>query len=120
MMAKQFTSVADMKRNLKPGDKVITTMHQAFAGHDENKKVIYKDETKPVAEVSIVKSTQFAIRREKGDSWMEFPKASRVRFDGSKVTILTPDLRQFPGGYLNDEAEAKLPLIPLLTYEFVD
>jgi hypothetical protein len=55
---------------------------------------------------------------------MYFPKADHICFDGNKVTFLEHDSR-LPsggtlGGYLDNETIAELPMIPLLTYEFLD
>jgi hypothetical protein len=58
----------------KIGQKVRTTYHLAFGGRDAEGKPVYKDEDRGIAEISVVKSTQFALKRPTGDSWMYFPK----------------------------------------------
>ena len=86
-------TVADFKRRIAVGVKLHTTNHLAFAGRDENMKVLYKDEDRGIREVSIVQSTQFALKTEKHDgtfydSWCTFPKASECRVFGDFITFL--------------------------------
>lgn len=122
-METNIKTVADFKRSLKVGQtKLHTTYHKAFGGRDESGKVIYKDEDKGIRVVSIAQSNSFALATPKKedasilvDSWCDYPKASQVVFNSPKsVTILERDYR------IRDKEEKDLPLIPILTYTFVD
>lgn len=105
-------TVADLKRAIKKGIKLSSTYHLAFGGRDEQGNVIYKDEYKGIREVSIVQSTQFALKTmgtdgSYADSWMTFPKLKEVKFnDDGSFTILKEDHR--------DASK----MIPVITYAF--
>lgn len=113
-------NLAEFKRAIIPGVKLHTIWHQATKKDDqgnvcrtENGHIEYTDEDRGEREVSIVQTTQFALKTlQKGeykDSWITFPKASQTKFnDDGSVTILEPDYR-IPAQ----------PLIPILTYKFV-
>lgn len=134
---KTINTIADFKRALTVGTKVATIYHCAFAGRDENKVVIFKDEDKGTREVSIVQSNSFALKTMKNepvygtdnfgnrietgevivkevDSWCQYPKSKDVKFYGNNtVTILEPDTRN---GVKREEGK----MIPVLTYTFID
>jgi hypothetical protein len=121
-----MNSVADFKRELKIGRKLACIHHMDFAGRDAEMKVIYKDKELPVREVSIVQSNAFALKTQQGDkivnSYCGMPKAKETTFKDGKMTILETDSRQFKGGYAHESNPeyASLPMIPVLTYWFVD
>lgn len=112
-------TVAELKRAIKLGAKLAATFHQAYDARmrDERGDVLFTDEYKGIREVSIVQTTQFALktfyRKDSTyrDSWMPFPKRDEVVFnaDGS-FTILAEDFR--------DHSPTKGTLIPLITYSF--
>jgi hypothetical protein len=121
---KQFKTVTEFKKVLSVGDQLKCTYHMAFAGRDQENKVIYKDEERPVRKVSIKQTNSFALKTEKSDgktadSWCSYPKASEAQVENNRITIYQRDLRQRPNGSITREDEQKLPLIPVLSYEFV-
>jgi len=92
-------TVADFKRALKVGTKVHGVYH-AGSKLDESGKVIrladglpeYTDTDLGDSEITIVQSTQFAIKRVWGDgvtrdSWCKFPKASECEIKENSITI---------------------------------
>lgn len=113
-------SLADFKKRLAVGVKLHTTHHQKFAGRHENGsgEVVYKDEDMGIRELSIKQSNSFALktfRQDKNewvDSWCNYPKASECKIlDENTIQILCEDYRV---------REGVKPLIPILTYKFVD
>lgn len=119
-MKTQFKTIADFKRAIKPGTILGTIHHQATkrdeAGNvmrDENGQIIYTEQTLEPAPVSIVQSTQFAVKRtykdKTQDSWCGFPKASKCIIKENSVTILEEDGRK-----------PDRPLIPILTYTVLE
>lgn len=127
-MAKTFTTIAEFKRILQLGDKLKCIYHMDFNGRDAEQQVIYKDKELGVREVSIKQTNSFALKtwredkQEFVDSWCSYPTAKFARVDNGKLIIFERDGRKFKGG-LADESNpeyAALPLVPVLTYEFVD
>ena len=120
-----FNNVAQFKKFLAVGVKLKATHHQAFAGRDEEGKVIYKDQDLGIRPVSIVQTNSFALKttRENGevvDSWCDYPAASQAKVENGKIVMYEPDLRQMKGHVsTNSEEYQNLPLIPILTYEIV-
>ena len=111
-------TISDFKKRIALGVKIHTIYHQAFAGRDENGKLIFKDEDKGTREVSIVQASQFALKTPKDgkfvDSWMKYPKASEVIIlDQNSIQILGEDFR------LPKQHDQKSALTPILTYKFV-
>ncbi len=103
-------TIAELKRAIKVGGKLSSTYHLSFAGRDENGKAIYKDEYKGIREISLVMSTQFALKTfytkdgKYRDSFMPWPKSKEVLFnDDGSFTIL-------------EEMDGKM--IPVITYHF--
>jgi hypothetical protein len=93
-------TVADFKRALKPGVILHTISHRE-SKRDEQGNVIRAEDGLPVftdrdmgnTTVSIVQSTQFAVKRTRTDgttqdSWCAYPKASQVKIEGNSITIL--------------------------------
>lgn len=113
-------TVADFKRRLQVGVKLHATYHQEFAGRNENGngEPVWKDKDLGVREVSIKQSNSFALKTwQEGkqkfeDSWCNYPKASECKIiDENTIQILNEDFRV---------REGVKPLIPILTYKFVD
>ncbi len=106
-------TLADFKRALHVGKKIHTIFHCAFSHRDETGKTFHKDEDKGIREISIVQATQFAVKTTKADgtsvdSWCMFPKASEVKIDGNKITIMEADRVNSNIAY------------PVLTYTLID
>ena len=111
-------TLADFKRRLKVGVNLHTIYHQKFSGNrDEKGQPLYTDEDKGIREISIVKSTQFAIKTTKSDgtivdSWCAYPTTKNlIIVDENTVTILEPDWRE--------KDDKKRKLIPILTHKFI-
>ncbi len=109
-------TLADFKRRLQVGTKLHTTYHCKMIGRDEKQIPIFGDEDKGIREVSIVKSTLFALKTQQGDkavdSYCAYPKATEAKIvDENTITIFEKDSRT---GKDNDA------LIPVLTYKFVE
>ena len=112
-MAIEIKNVSDFKRALTVGTELIMIHHQKSAGRDERGVVIYKDDEPQKRIVKKSLSTQVCFETETGqESWINFPKHTKVKFDGNRVTYYEPDYR------IRDKEEKDLPLIPMLTYIF--
>lgn len=102
-------SVADFKRKLTPGIKLHTVHHKEFSHRDGKGMPVWKDKDMGIAPVKRVMSTQFTILREKQgkevESYMSYPKASEVEFNGNSIVIYET--------YTGEKTK-------LLTYTFVD
>jgi hypothetical protein len=108
-------NLAEFKRAIKVGTKIETTWHQWDGKKGENNYIEYADHTKQ-GEVSIVQSSQFAVKRQKSDgsysdSWMQFPKASECTFKDNSITISYETL-------INTETREK-KIIPFITYKLI-
>ena len=122
-------NVAQFKKALQIGVMLKAVHHQAFAGRDEDGKVIYKEESLGVRPVSIVQTNSFALATEKVkdgvkslvDSWCDYPKAKESKIENGVLTIYVKDTRKFPGGVLREGNPDydNLPLIPILSYTIV-
>ena len=118
-----INTVADFKRELQLGRKVVGIRHTKIVGRDDEKKVIYADEELAIREVSIKQTNRFALKttRTNGeivDSWCDYPKAKESKVENNRITIFEKDLRQSKGGCMmegNPEYDC-LPMIPVLTY----
>lgn len=121
---KTFNSVNEFKKILEKGDKLLCTSHMAVAGRDENLQPIFKDEIKPVRQVSIKQSNRFALATNVNgtitNSWVEIPPAKFCKVVDNKLIIMVRDYRLFKGGLMDEKNPdyAKLPLIPRTTIEF--
>ena len=112
-------TLTDFKKRLKKGVKIHTIYHQSCNGRDEAGNFLFKDEDKGTREVNIVQSNSFTLLTpEKSDpnklfdSWCYYPKASEIKIvDENTILILDQDFR------VRGE---NAPLIPCLTYKFVD
>ena len=114
-------TLAEFKRKIKKGVKLHTIYHQAPAGRDEAGNLLLKDEDKGVREVNIVQTNAFTLLTPKKDdpnifvdSWLQYPKSNQVKFEESQVIIMDEDFR------LPSNERATAPLIPLITYKFID
>lgn len=116
-------TVADFKRELQVGRKVVGIRHTTIVGRDSEQKVIYTDEDLNIREVSIKQTNAFALKTtringEVVDSWCFYPKASESKIENNRLTIFEKDLRQSKGGCMMEghpEYDC-LPMIPVLTY----
>lgn len=105
-------TLSEFKKRLKIGTKLQAIHHLTFAGRDTEGKVIYKDSSLGIREISIVQSNSFALKTvrttgETVDSWCSYPKASECIFkDENTLTIL--------------EEQRTGEKIPVLTYTFMD
>jgi hypothetical protein len=111
-------TVADFKRAIQVGVMVHTIYHRENK-RNESGQVIrlddgypeYTDKDMGVAPISIVQSTQFAVRRTRadgsvGDSWCAFPKASQSSFNGNSITI-------------SEDTGTPRGIYPILTYAII-
>lgn len=109
---KPMKTLSDFKRKIQKGVKLHTTYHRKIAGYNTIDNVpLYENADLGIAEVSQVKSTQFAVRRlrngEYVDSWLTYPKASEFKIvDDNTIEIYE----------INANNEMEL----CLTYRFVD
>lgn len=113
----KINTLADFKKAINVGTKLNTIWHQYSATKGENGYLIFESHTKENDEVSIVKSTQFAVKRKKKDgtfidSWMQFPKASECTFNDNSVTINDETM-------INFETREK-KVLPFMTYTLID
>lgn len=112
-------NVSDFKKRLVVGSKLHGTHHMESAGRNENGngELVYKDKDLGVREVTIKQSNSFALKTQRTDgtfqdSWCDFPKASKCKIlDENTIQLLEEDVRV---------REGVKPLIPILTYKFVD
>lgn len=108
---KPMKTLADFKRKIQKGVKLHTTYHKKIVGYNTIDNVsLYENADLGIAEVSQVKSTQFAIKRlrngEYVDSWLTYPKASECKIiDDNTIEIYE----------VNSNNEMEL----CLTYKFV-
>ena len=125
LKVKTFKTLAEFKRQLAVGDKLSCTFHQVFAGRDDNGAPLWKDEFRVAREVAVVQSNAFALRTvntttgETNLSWCHFPRARECRVENNRLIILHTDTRNFRGAWDSPEF-SRLPLIPLLSYEFAE
>ncbi len=106
-------TIADFKRKLiefQENGKTITMIHhQKSNGRDEKGDLIFIDDEPQGRRVKKVLATQVCFEiTEKKFSYLSFPKAKEVIFDGDKMTILCEDYR----------VTENPPLIPIITYIF--
>jgi hypothetical protein len=132
-------TLADFKRELRPGRRIKTTYHMKCIGytpaenqdrepddtvlpHRNYPQPIYGDEDKGISEVARVRSNDFSVFREKNgekvESFCSYPKKDEYKIEDNKFIILRPDLRGLYGD-MNEVAKTA-PKIKVLTYEFVD
>jgi hypothetical protein len=114
---KTFKTVSEFKKILSVGDKLHAIHHAKIIGRDENGKVIYGDIDMGIRPISIKQSNSFALKTTRTDgkevdSWCSYPKASEAKIVDGKLTIYEKDYR-YPVPEIH-------PLIPVLTYSFVD
>lgn len=90
--------IADFKRSMFAGRMVHTVYHREFKGRDEKGEIIYGDKDMGIRPVTIVQSSQFAMKTTKTDgkvvdSWCNWPKKSECIFnqDGSITITETSD-----------------------------
>lgn len=126
-MPKTFKTVTEFKKILTVGDRLACVYHQQFAGRDADSQPIWADEDKGVREVSIKQTNSFALKTTQKDgkvvdSWCGYPTAAFSVVKDNKITLLQRDGRLFKGGHADESNPeyAALPLIPILTYWFVD
>ena len=109
-------NLSQFKKGLTVGKMLNCTFHQKFNGRDSKGELIYQDEIKPPREISIVQTNSFALKTVKTsgeitDSWCAYPKASECVFKDNVLTIMQEDYRV---------REGEKPLIPVLSYSFVN
>jgi hypothetical protein len=118
MKTVRVTTLAEFKRALQVGRMVHTVYHCKTDGERGEKGVIqYKDESKGIARITQVKSSQFAVERMykevPTDSWCNYPKATECRFnENGSITILEQDHRHGAPTYGK--------MIPVLTYRVLE
>lgn len=132
-------TLADFKRELRPGRRIKTTYHMRVIGytpaenqnpepddtvlpHRNYPKPIYGDTDMGIGEIANVRSKDFSVYREKNgkkvESFCDFPSKDEYKIEDNKFIILQPDLRGLFGDM--NEAAKTAPKIKILTYEFVD
>lgn len=129
---KAFRTLAEFKRVLSVGDKLICIYHNRLIGKSLQDGVI-QDYQCPPREVSKKQTNMFALKTENGDlktgipdgtfcdSWCEYPAASKCKVENNRLIIMGRDAKGFKG--LQDESNPEfrnLPLIPALTYWFAE
>lgn len=101
-------NLAQFKNRIKVGVRIKGTYHMAFMGRNQDNSPIFGDKDLGIREVSIKRSNDFALKTTRidgsiVDSWCNYPKASKCRFNGpDSITILDGELN------------------PVLTYEFIN
>lgn len=123
----QIDSLAQFKQAIQLGVKVGCLWHTAYAGLDENRKVIFTEVERPLRKVSHVQGNAFCLATENitgdiFDSWVHYPKASKTIIEDGILTEFAKDLRQFAGGLMEEGNPDydNLPLIPVISYWIIE
>lgn len=105
-------NLTQFKNRIQVGVRIKGTSHMAFVGRSHDNSPIFGDKDLGIREVSIKQSNAFALKTTRNDgsivdSWCDYPKASRCRFNGpDSITII--------------EEQENGEIKPVLTYEFIN
>jgi hypothetical protein len=89
-------NLSEFKKLAIKGKILNCIYHLQFAGRNADMSPIYKDETRPSREISIVQTNAIALKTLKPDGsiqdqWLQWPKAKECEFVDNKCVIYEND-----------------------------